>query len=140
MKLKLNWMLLTTLVMMSLSSFSQNVTDTTKTIQLTTPIAKLVAKDLTRLDGVVLENINLNELIESINSKVLSLNELVFNQQKQIENLNLISSNKDKQLTAFQELSDQLQSSLKKAQKQKKLYQIGSVIGAVVLLLNIIGT
>ena len=50
MKLVLKWTLLITLMMMSLNSFSQNVTDSTS-IQLKKPIAKLVIKDLITGDG-----------------------------------------------------------------------------------------
>lgn len=135
MKQKLNWTLLITLVMMSLSSFSQNATDTTKTIQLTAPIAKLIAKDLTRLDGILLENITLNQLIANTNSKVLNLTELVDNQQNQIQNLEVISENKDNQIGKYREVVEELESSIKKQQRKLKVFKLGTTIGAIALLL-----
>jgi len=77
------------------------------------------------------------KLITVTNEKLITQSDLVSNLKLQTSTLNTIILQKDSQLKTSAELSDELQSALKKANRQKKLYQIGSAIGggAVILLL-----
>lgn len=77
------------------------------------------------------------KLVTVTNEKLITQSDLVSNLKLQTSTLNNIILQKDSQLKTSAELSDELQSALKKANRQKKLYQIGSAIGggAVILLL-----
>jgi len=122
-----------------LSSFSQTDTekDSTKTIQLSNPIAKLVVKDLIQGDARSKELDAMVKLISVTNDKLVTQSDLVTNLKFQNSTLNNIILQKDSQIKTASEMSEELQSALKKANRQKKLYQIGSAIGggAVLLLL-----
>ena len=122
-----------------MNSFSQTDTeqDSTKTIQLSNPIAKLVVKDLIQGDAKSKELDAMVKLISVTNDKLITQSDLVTNLKFQTSTLNNIILQKDNQLKTASEMSKELQSALKKANRQKKLYQIGSAIGggAVLLLL-----
>ena len=77
------------------------------------------------------------KLVTVTNEKLITQSDLVSNLKLQTNTLNNIILQKDGQLQTSAELSKDLQSALRKANRQKKLYQIGSGIGlgAVVLLL-----
>ena len=122
-----------------MNSFSQNDTkaDSLKTIQLSNPVAKEVIKDLIQGDADSKELEAMIKLVTVTNEKLITQSDLVSNLKLQTNTLNNIIQQKDSQLKTSAELSDELQSALKKANRQKKLYQIGSAIGggAVILLL-----
>jgi len=126
-------------VMICWSSFSQSDTkvDSLKTIQLSNPVAKEVIKDLIQGDAASKELEAMIKLITVTNEKLITQSDLVSNLKLQTTTLNTIILQKDSQLKTSAELSDELQSALKKANRQKKLYQIGSAIGggAIILLL-----
>jgi len=123
--------------MLSWSVSSQNVIDSTK-IRLTKPIAKLVVKDLIIGDGLKLEVTTLNELLAETNSKLDVTKNLVINLETQVNNYQKIINNKDLQLGTSSELSEKLEKQLKKEQRAKKLYKIGSTVGAAAVLLLLI--
>ena len=137
MKLNRNLMLLICSVMMSLNAFSQNATDSTK-IQLTKPIARLVIKDLIQFDGLSDEMQAMQTILTETNNKLLTQGQLVTNLNTQIANYQSILEKKDKQISTASELSDQLQKELKRQARQKKLYQVGSIVGAVAVGLLIV--
>ena len=110
--------------MMSWSSFSQNVTDSTQ-IQLTKPVAKLVIKDLIQFDGLSKEMQTMQTILTETNDKLLTQGTLVANLKTQVENYQLIIEKKDSQMVKASELSKELQKELKKQARQKKLYKIG---------------
>lgn len=123
--------------MMSWNATSQNVTDST-TIQLTKPIAKLVVKDLITGDGLKLEVKTLNELLVETNNKLKTQSQLVTNLESQVLNYQNIIDQKDLQLGTSSELSEQLQIQLKKEARAKKLYKIGTTVGAAAVLLLLV--
>ena len=132
-----NLMLLMTLLMMSWNATSQNATDSTK-IQLTKPIAKLVVKDLISGDGLKLEVKTLNELLLETNNKLDTQKVLVTNLESQVLNYQTIIDQKDLQLGTSSELTEELNKQLKKEARAKKLYKIGSTVGAAAVLLLLI--
>ena len=123
-----------------MNSFSQNDTkaDSLKTIQLSNPVAKEVIKDLIQGDANSKELEAMIKLVTVTNEKLVTQSDLVSNLKLQTNTLNNIILQKDGQLKTSAELSDELQSALKKANRQKKLYQIGSAIGAAAILLQVI--
>jgi hypothetical protein len=91
-------------------------------------------------DSLELESKELDAMIKLISltkDKLLTQSDLVANLKFQTTTLNNIILQKDNQIKTAAEMSEELQSALKKANRQKKLYQIGSGIGAgaVILLL-----
>lgn len=123
--------------MLSWSVSSQNVIDSTR-IRLTKPVAKLVVKDLIIGDGLKLEVQTLNELLTETNSKLDVTKNLVTNLETQVNNYQKIIDNKDLQLGTSSELSEKLKKQLEKEQRAKKLYKIGSTVGAAAVLLLLI--
>ena len=123
--------------MMSWSSFSQNVTDSTK-IQLTKPVAKLVIKDLIQFDGLSKEMQTMQTILTETNDKLLTQGKLVANLKTQVENYQSIIEKKDSQMVKADELSKELQKELKKQARAKKLYQIGSTVGVIATAILII--
>lgn len=123
--------------MMSWSSFSQNVTDSTQ-IQLTKPIARLVIKDLIQFDGLSEEMQTMQTILSETNNKLLVQGELVANLKTQVENYQSIIEKKDAQVKTASQLSDELQKELKKQARTKKLYQIGTVVGGAATLLLLV--
>jgi hypothetical protein len=136
-KQKNSLMLLIFSVMMSWSSFSQNVTDSTQ-IQLTKPVAKLVIKDLIQFDGLSKEMQTMQTILTETNDKLLTQGTLVANLKTQVENYQLIIEKKDSQMVKADELSKELQKELKKQARSKKLYKIGTTVGAIATALLII--
>ena len=122
---------------MSWNATSQNVTDST-TIQLTKPIAKLVVKDLITGDGLKLEVKTLNELLVQTNNKLETQSQLVSNLESQVLNYQNIIDQKDQQLGTSSELSKQLENQLKKEARAKKLYKVGTTVGAAAVLLLLV--
>ena len=123
--------------MMSWSSFSQSVTDSTQ-IQLTKPVAKLVIKDLIQFDGLSKEMQTMQTILTETNDKLLTQGTLVTNLKTQVENYLSIIEKKDSQMVKASELSKELQKELKKQARQKKLYKIGATVGAVATAILII--
>ena len=123
--------------MLSWSVSSQNVIDSTR-IRLTKPVAKLVVKDLIIGDGLKLEVQTLNELLAETNSKLDVTKNLVTNLETQVNNYQKIIDNKDLQLGTSSELSEKLKKQLEKEQRAKKLYKLGSTVGAPAVLLLLI--
>ena len=136
MKLILKWMLLVLLMLASLKSSSQTVTDST-TIRLKKPIARLVIKDLIKGDGNKQEIILLGDKINILNQKGILKDSIISNLDLQINNFNSILFQKSNQLEVSQELTKKLQLDLKK-QKFKNKLTIGvgiiTVIGTALLI------
>ncbi len=136
MKLILKWMLLVLLMLASLKSSSQTVTDST-TIRLKKPIARLVIKDLIKGDGNKQEIILLGDKINILNQKSILKDSIISNLDLQINNFNSILFQKSNQLEVSKELTKKLQLDLKK-QKFKNKLTIGvgiiTVIGTALLI------
>ena len=123
--------------MMSWNATSQNAIDSTK-IQLTKPIAKLVVKDLITGDGLKLEVKTLNELLIETNNKLDTQTQLVTNLETQVLNYQTIIDQKNLQLGTSSELTEELNKQLKKEARDKKLYKVGTTVGAAAVLLLLI--
>ena len=137
MKLVLKWMLLITLMMTSLKSFSQNVTDSTS-IQLKKPIAKLVIKDLVTGDELKKQLVATNELLNQTNLKLNTQTLLITNLESQLKNSSTLFQELDNKYKLQENLSKDLEAALKKANRRTKLYKIGTGVGAVALGLLLI--
>ena len=136
MKLILKWMLLILLILASLKSSSQTVTDST-TIRLKKPIARLVIKDLIKGDGNKQEIILLGDKINILNQKSILKDSIISNLDLQINNFNSILFQKSNQLEISQELTKKLQLDLKKQKFETKFIGgigIIAIIGTALLI------
>jgi hypothetical protein len=104
MKLIIKWMLLTVLIMMSLPSFSQTVTDSTS-IQLKKPVVKLVIKDLIKGDGAKQKVVLFEDKINLLEQKIVLKDSIIFNLNGKVSNFNSILSTKSDQLLLSEKLS-----------------------------------
>jgi|TARA_R110000765_G_scaffold250990_1_gene352481 hypothetical protein len=116
---------------MSLISFSQTATDSTK-IQLTKPIVKLVIKDLIKGDGAKQELVLFGSKIKLLEQKVFLKDSVILNLNSKIYNFNSILDTKGNQLSLSQELSKKLQNDLKK-QKLKNKLTVGAGVVAIIV-------
>ena len=76
-------------------------------------------------------------LVET-NNKLKTQSQLVTNLESQVLNYQNIIDQKDLQLGTSSELSEQLQIQLKKEARAKKLYKIGTTVGAAAVLLLLV--
>ena len=136
MKLALKWMLLIILMMMSSKGFSQNDT-VPSSIQLKTPIANLVIKDLITGDGAKEELVLTVDKIQLLEQKIIFKDSIITNLNNQIGNFNSILNTKTDQLKLSRELSEKLQKDLKKQKIKTKLMGgvgIAAVVAVAVIL------
>ena len=136
MKLALKWMLLIILMMMSSKGFSQNDT-VPSSIQLKKPIAKLVIKDLITGDGAKEELVLTVDKIQLLEQKIIFKDSIITNLNNQIGNFNSILNTKTDQLKLSRELSEKLQTDLKKQKIKTKLMGgvgIAAVVAVAVIL------
>jgi|SaaInl59LU_5_DNA_1037362.scaffolds.fasta_scaffold04634_8 hypothetical protein len=129
-----NLMLLTITLMMSFTSFSQSVTDST-TIQLKKPIVKLVIKDLIKGDAAKKEVVVFNDIIKQQQIQLFKKDTIILTLNKQIVNFESIISTKSNQTNLAQELNAELEKALKKQKRRTFLYKVGTGVGAVVTLI-----
>ena len=134
MKLKRSLILLIVIINFNYKSFSQ--TDTK--IILTENVAKLVVKDLVTYDGLSAEYKIARQTIATLEGKIITLQDVINNIQSQLDNRNNIIEQKDVQIDNYISISDELKKALKRERRNKKLYKIGSVIGASAILINIL--
>ena len=129
-----NLFLLTLTLTMSLSAFSQSVTDTLK-IPLPKVIVKEVIKDLIKGDASKKEVVVLNDIIAQKSIQLSTKDTIIISLNQKIVNFGSIINTKDQQ----QSLNDQLVKDLEKALKRQKrrtfFYKVGTGIGAVVTLI-----
>ena len=99
----------------------------------------MVVKDLIKGDAASDEVKAIQTILTVTNDKLLAQSDLVSNLKMQTATVQSIIEQKDGQIKTQEELSKELQKALKKANRQKKLYQIGSAVGAAAILLNVLG-
>ena len=122
---------------MSWKGFSQ--TDTIpKPIVLTKPVARLVIKDLVTGDAAERQLKSMQQILKVTNEKLLTQSDLVLNLKGQVLNYQRIIEQKDSQFKTQAELSKDLQKALKRERRTKKLYQIGSIIGAAAVISKLV--
>lgn len=114
--------------MTSLNCFSQSGQDSTK-IQLTRPIAEVVAKGLVRYDGQVLEISELNKQIQLYLDKISKKDEVITTLEGKVVNLQTIITKKDEQFSLERQKSESLLKELKKEKRKTFLYKLGTYVG-----------
>jgi len=125
-----NLILSTLLITLSYTSFSQTVIDTTS-IRLAEPVVKLVIKDLIKGDASEREAVVLSDVIKMKTVQITKQDTIILSLNLQLDNFRKAFQLENDKFDTSQKLSKELQQALKKANRQKKLYKIGSIVGAV---------
>ena len=123
------------LMMMSLQGFSQSVTDSTS-IQLKKPVVRLVIKDLITGDGAKEELSLVAKKIELLETKIVFKDSVILNLNERVTNFESIMTTQTDQLSLSKQLSDRLQTDLKKQKVKTKLTTgAGILVAAGILIL-----
>ena len=128
-------LLLIPLLLASLPTFSQTVTDTSLVV-LPEPIARAVIKELLLGDATKKELNATNIKLRLIEQKVSVKDSVILNLEKQVENLLSADKQREEQLDTFDKMTNQLHTDLKKEKASKKLFQASSglLLAAAILL------
>ena len=95
------------------------------------PIAKLVIKDLITGDGAKEELVLITDKINLLEQKIVLKDSIITNLNSQVGNFNSILLTKSDQLKLSRELSERLQSDLKKQKLKTKLMGGAGILVAV---------
>jgi len=128
-------LLLIPLLLASLPTFSQTVTDTSLVV-LPEPIARAVIKELLLGDAAKKELNATNIKLRLIEQKVSVKDSVILNLEKQVENLLSADKQREEQLDTFDKMTNQLHTDLKKEKASKKLFQASSglLLAAAILI------
>ena len=129
-----NLFLLTLTLTMSLSAFSQSVTDTLK-IPLPKVIVKEVIKDLIKGDASKKEVVVLNDIIAQKSIQLSTKDTIIISLNQKIINFGSIINTKDQQQSLNAQLVKDLEKALKRQKRRTFFYKVGTGIGAVVTLI-----
>jgi|TARA_R110000803_G_scaffold23019_3_gene56745 hypothetical protein len=123
--------------MMSYTSFSQNVIDSTS-IQLKKPIVRLVIKDLIIGDGLKKELGLITTKYSLLENKIVLKDSVISNLNFQINNFDSILNTKGSQLEYTKQLNDKLKLEIKKQKLKNKILSSAGLIaiGGVILILK----
>ena len=123
--------------MMSYTSFSQNVIDSTS-IQLKKPIVRLVIKDLIIGDGFKKELGLITTKYSLLENKIVLKDSVISNLNFQINDFDSILNTKGSQLEYTKQLNDKLKLEIKKQKLKNKILSSAGLIaiGGVILILK----
>lgn len=130
--------LLTGLLLLSWSSFSQIDTKKDSIVPLQVPIAKLVIKDLLKGDGYKAELLEVGKELELMREKIKLKDSVVVSLNSKITNLNTVITTKDEQYKLQQELSNKLEKELKAQKRKTFLYKLGTGVAVVTSVLLVL--
>ena len=130
--------LLISLLFWSLNSFSQQDTaikSVDSIVPLKAPIARLVIKDLLQGDGDKKELEETNKVLTLTQEKIILKDDIIASLNSKVLNLETIIETKQEQFDLQQELSGKLEAELKVEKTKSFLYKIGTGVGVVASVL-----
>jgi len=133
--------LLTSLLFWSLNSFSQQGTaikSVDSIVPLKAPIARLVIKDLLEGDGNKEELEETNKVLNLTKEKVILKDDVIATLNSKVLNLETIIETKQEQFDLQKELSDKLVAELKLEKTKSFLYKIGTGVGVVASIILLV--
>jgi hypothetical protein len=131
-------MLLITILLVSLSGFSQTDTKSDSIVQLKVPIAKLVIKDILSGDGAKAELKEVYKVLDEKNLQIGLYKQKDSLKDEKITNLNVIIDKKDQQFALEREKSNSLLKELKVQKFKTAIYKAGSGIAVLMTVLFLI--
>ena len=128
-------LLLILLMLVSLPSFSQTVTDTSLVI-LPEKIARAVIKDILLGDALRKELDATQIKLSLVEQKVVVKDSVIFSLEEQIFNLQLVDTNRKKQVEKYDTIAITLEMELDKQVGRRKFFQYttGILAGAAIIL------
>jgi hypothetical protein len=101
------------------------------------PIVRLVIKDLVTFDGLKLQLVETEKLLQLSDKKIILKDSIITNMETKVINLETIITKKDEQFSLERQKSESLLKELKQEKRKGFFYKIGSGIGvaAIILLL-----
>ena len=125
--------------MLSLSAFSQTVTNNPTTVRLQIDTARFVAQDLIEGDQLREERPILLDKITALEGKITVLNDLNNNLREQMANYVSIISNKDKEIQLQNQIIKESDRVLRKQKIKTAVYKVTTILGvAGTLILAVI--
>ena len=131
-------MLLITILLVSLSGFSQTDTKTDSIVPLKVPIAKLVIKDILSGDGAKAELKEVYKMLDEKNTQIGLYKQKDSLKDEKITNLNVIIDKKDQQFALEREKSNSLLKELKVQKVKTAIYKAGSGIALIMTVLFLV--
>ena len=131
-------MLLVTILLVSLSGFSQTDTKSDSIVPLKVPIAKLVIKDILSGDGAKAELKEVYKVLDEKNLQIGLYKQKDSLKDEKITNLNVIIDKKDQQFSLEREKSNSLLKELKVQKFKTAVYKAGSGIALIMTVLFLV--
>ena len=131
-------MLLITILLVSLSGFSQTDTKSDSIVPLKVPIAKLVIKDILSGDGAKAELKEVYKVLDEKNLQIGLYKQKDSLKDEKITNLNVIIDKKDEQFSLEREKSNSLLKELKVQKFKTAVYKAGSGIALIMTVLFLV--
>ena len=131
-------MLLITILLMTLSGFSQTDTKTDSIVPLKVPTAKLVIKDILSGDGAKAELKEAYKMIDEKNLQIGLYKQKDSLKDEKITNLNVIIDKKDQQFSLEREKSNSLLKELKVQKFKTAVYKAGSGVALIMTVLYLL--
>ena len=131
-------MLLITILLVSLSGFSQTDTKSDSIVSLKVPVAKLVIKDILSGDGAKAELKEVYKVLDEKNNQINLYKQKDSLKDEKITNLNVIIDKKDQQFALEREKSNSLLKELKVQKFKTAVYKAGSGIAVLMTVLFLI--
>ena len=106
-------------------------------MKLEVPIVRLVIKDLVTFDGLKLQLVETEKLLQLSDKKIILKDSIITNMETKVVNFETIITKKDEQFSLERQKSESLLKELKQEKRKGFFYKIGSGIGvaAIILLL-----
>ena len=131
-------MLLITILLVSLSGFSQTDTKSDSIVPLKIPVAKLVIKDILSGDGAKAELKEVYKVLDEKNLQIGLYKQKDSLKDEKITNLNVIIDKKDQQFALEREKSNSLLKELKVQKFKTAVYKAGSGIALIMTVLFLV--
>ena len=131
-------MLLITILLVSLSGFSQTDTKLDSIVPLKIPVAKLVIKDILSGDGAKAELKEVYKVLDEKNLQIGLYKQKDSLKDEKITNLNVIIDKKDQQFSLEREKSNSLLKELKVQKFKTAVYKAGSGIALIMTVLFLV--
>tara|TARA_R110000737_G_scaffold79723_1_gene111622 strand:+ start:596 stop:1000 length:405 start_codon:yes stop_codon:yes gene_type:complete len=111
---------------LTILTLSNGLAQDTQQIQLKPQVARLVVTDLVEGDKAKLEVLLLDEQVTLLKDKIVILDSILGKKENIIINYEEVIGKKDNQLGISAELSNKLETTIKKEKAKSKLYQLGT--------------
>jgi len=118
-------------MMLSLNTFSQNVTTSNKdsVVVLPSKVAKLIAKDLVAYDGLKLEHAVTLDLVNGLETKISTQTSIIKQYEIKDGQWKQMITNYDAQVLAYKNMTADLQKDLRKAKVKGFYNKFGLTLG-----------